>query len=373
MRARSGIWAGQPNADREYKVDFSGQIIPMGTYHFLGGRRVRIIYNGNTRTCGRCHRTSVDCPGGGIASKCREKNGPQVYIHDHMKEMSLELTRAQLSASQQDQEEEGVSHDQEDPHDGDESLPPNPPDHPAAAQSEGFPPVASKAVDQSQAVIQDLLPTAPVPGDQSQPAPLHTPTELAQLHLSCHIAPSPSTPVPPPAPSTTGTIPKIPGLVQTKSQKKKEKKRKKKAESEAAAPSSDDKLARQMSSWINSVSSSLDTQDNDDENRESDDNDNGDSEQEEKVSAEKDNFDRKVLEQSASKSFFEDNPYLIQETYKSVFANRLSLTPLSRPASPWRSTSSSSTPKRVRSPSPSPVTGIKSIKTDQGLPSQQQQ
>ena len=63
------------------------------------------------------------------------------------------------------------------------------------------------------------------------------------------------------------------------------------------------------------------------------------------VTTEKDSFDKKVLEQSSSKSFFEDNPFQIQDTDKSIFANRLSLTPhATRPAT--SATQSASTPKR---------------------------
>lgn len=99
VKAKSGIWVGQPNGDRKYKADFSGQIIPMGTYHFLGGRRVRVIYNGNTRTCGRCHQPPTNCPGDGIASKCREKSGPQVFIHEHMKKLDLLINQARDNAN----------------------------------------------------------------------------------------------------------------------------------------------------------------------------------------------------------------------------------------------------------------------------------
>ena len=50
---REGPWKGQYNGDRRYRADFSAQVLPMGTYHLLGGARVRVIYLGNTKTCGK--------------------------------------------------------------------------------------------------------------------------------------------------------------------------------------------------------------------------------------------------------------------------------------------------------------------------------
>ena len=79
------------------------------------------------------------------------------------------------------------------------------------------------------------------------------------------------------------------------------------------------------------------------------------------VDNEKDSFHNRVMRDS--KSFLEiDNPFDVHssENFKSVFAKRLSLTPrASRPAS-----SSASTPKRSRSPSPTGVGGIKSIRKE---------
>ena len=114
-----------------------------------------------------------------------------------------------------------------------------------------------------------------------------------------------------------------------------------------------------MLSWIQSSRQSQNKLGTEDDTEESDDPDTAN----DTVDAEKDSFDKKVLEESAHKSFFEDNPFSIQETYRSVFANRLSLTPQSsRPASAPSTSQSFSTPKRPRSPSPGLMHGIKSIK-----------
>ena len=70
---KKGPWEGQYNGERRYKVEFTSQIIPMGTYHLLNNAKIRVAYPGNTRTCGRCHQAPTSCPGGGIARACGEK------------------------------------------------------------------------------------------------------------------------------------------------------------------------------------------------------------------------------------------------------------------------------------------------------------
>jgi hypothetical protein len=171
-----------------------------------------------------------------------------------------------------------------------------------------------------------------------------------------------------PEPKQTGTKPKlssIPGLTLTKSQKKKERNRERKrkqrakTESEALDTSAEDKLAQSMLSWIKSSKQSVTKLGTEADTEESDDPDTAN----DTVEAEKESFDKKVLEESAHKSFFEDNPFNVHETYRSLFATRLSLTPQSsRPASTPGASQPFSTPKRPRSPSPDLMRGIKSIK-----------
>ena len=84
-----GPWKGQYNGEKRYKVAFTDQVIPMGPYHLLNGAKIRIVYPGNTRTCGRCHQPPTSCPGGGIARVCGEQGGKKVtLIKPH--EMALE-------------------------------------------------------------------------------------------------------------------------------------------------------------------------------------------------------------------------------------------------------------------------------------------
>ena len=59
----------------------------MGTYHFLDGERIRVYFRGNVKSCGRCHQTSQQCPGHGIAKDCQQAGGPRVDLIDHMKNL----------------------------------------------------------------------------------------------------------------------------------------------------------------------------------------------------------------------------------------------------------------------------------------------
>ena len=52
-------------------VDFSSGK-GMGTYHLMDGEAVTVNYSGQRRTCGRCHKDSRSCPGGGWARRCEE-------------------------------------------------------------------------------------------------------------------------------------------------------------------------------------------------------------------------------------------------------------------------------------------------------------
>ena len=379
VKAKSGIWAGQPNGDRKYKVDFSGQIIPMGTYHFLGGRRVRFIYNGNTRTCGRCHQSPTGCPGNGIASRCRERDGTQVFIHEHMRNLNslLDQTRSNLHPAQEVQVP-----------DEDQHRPAFPPLSPPAVivdethdQSEltAFNAVQSAAAISPSAgpiTVQPEAATPPGAGPigQSERAtptsasltvdqPLPSIPKLKDLARATVAGPVQPTPATNPAELTsTGTKPKIPGLQLSKSQRKREKAKERKrrqranaantTESEVLDSSTEDKMSQHMLNWINtskkqSIRRGIES--SDDENVD------------DTVDNEKDSFHDRVMRDS--KSFLDiDNPFDVHSTenFKSVFANRLSMTPrASRPAS-----SSASTPKRSRSPSPTGVGGIKSIRKE---------
>ena len=84
---REGPWRGQYNGERRYKVDFTSQTLPMGTYHLLNNAKIRVAYPGNTRTCGRCHQAPISCPGGGIARVCGEQGGEKKSLLHHMKQI----------------------------------------------------------------------------------------------------------------------------------------------------------------------------------------------------------------------------------------------------------------------------------------------
>ena len=91
LKAKNGMWKDQNNGDRRYTVDMSTQLMNMGTFHVIMGEKVRIIYPGNTKTCGNCHEAASSCPGNGIANKCRQNNGKTVRLDDHMRYLHDEL------------------------------------------------------------------------------------------------------------------------------------------------------------------------------------------------------------------------------------------------------------------------------------------
>merc|ERR1711954_329726 len=82
-----GPWKGQYNGHRRYKADFSEQVLPMGTYHLLGGAKVRVVYPGNTRTCARCHQGPLLCPGGGLTRDWAEQGGQRLPLYHHMSQL----------------------------------------------------------------------------------------------------------------------------------------------------------------------------------------------------------------------------------------------------------------------------------------------
>ena len=72
-------------------MDFSGQILPMGTYHILDGARCRIAYPGNLQTCARIHNFPKACPGSGMAKSCEDKGGKRRSLSDHMRRVWAKL------------------------------------------------------------------------------------------------------------------------------------------------------------------------------------------------------------------------------------------------------------------------------------------
>ena len=86
----SGPLNGMKNGDRKYLIDFS-EGRGMGNYHLIDGASSHVTYYGQRRTCGRCHNNANNCPGGAIAKKCEEYNGPKVKLSDHMLSLWSEI------------------------------------------------------------------------------------------------------------------------------------------------------------------------------------------------------------------------------------------------------------------------------------------
>ena len=69
-----GALKGFKNGDRSYKLEIKPSS-NLGSYHVIDGQKVTIRYPGQQQTCGRCHRTSQDCRGKGVARRCEAEGG----------------------------------------------------------------------------------------------------------------------------------------------------------------------------------------------------------------------------------------------------------------------------------------------------------
>ena len=81
----SGPFKGKLNGVRKYNVDFTELNTPMGTFHMLDGKKVKVYFRGNRSTCGWCQADITRCPGGAKAKTCKEKGTGQVHLGDHMR------------------------------------------------------------------------------------------------------------------------------------------------------------------------------------------------------------------------------------------------------------------------------------------------
>ena len=76
----SSILAGKLNGDRSYMVEV---MKPMGSFHIIEGQKVFIRYRGQLKSCARCHKIMLDCPGKGVAKDC---TGDRVLLSAHMEQ-----------------------------------------------------------------------------------------------------------------------------------------------------------------------------------------------------------------------------------------------------------------------------------------------
>ena len=81
-----GALKGFKNGDRSYKLEIKPSS-NLGSYHVIDGQKVTIRYPGQQQTCGRCHRTSQDCRGKGVARRCEAEGGPKVEFSTYILEL----------------------------------------------------------------------------------------------------------------------------------------------------------------------------------------------------------------------------------------------------------------------------------------------
>ena len=102
----------------------------MGTYHLIDGAKVRVVYPGNIRTCGRCHQSPSHCPGGGTARECAEQGGVRLPLIQHMRQL---WERVGLTVGEQlfddEDEDESVHSRRQSPLLGEKGIEPTPESH----------------------------------------------------------------------------------------------------------------------------------------------------------------------------------------------------------------------------------------------------
>ena len=74
----TSILAGKRNGNRSYSMEVRKNI---GSTHIIDGERVSIRYNGQRRTCNRCHQVTDRCPGKALAKDCTAQ---RVGLHEYM-------------------------------------------------------------------------------------------------------------------------------------------------------------------------------------------------------------------------------------------------------------------------------------------------
>ena len=61
--------------------------VPLPSYAIIDGRKIKIYYPGQKRTCARCQKTAESCPGNSNAKLCEENNGEKVKVEVAWKEI----------------------------------------------------------------------------------------------------------------------------------------------------------------------------------------------------------------------------------------------------------------------------------------------
>ena len=74
----SSLLAGKRNGNRIYSMEVKKNI---GNTHIIDGEKVSIKYNGQIKTCNKCHQEASMCPGKGLAKDC---SAEKILLSEHM-------------------------------------------------------------------------------------------------------------------------------------------------------------------------------------------------------------------------------------------------------------------------------------------------
>ena len=93
-----GPLKGLKNGDRSYRIEIKPGT-NLGSYHVLDGQRVTLRYPGQSQTCARCPKTSMDCKGRGIARKCEAEGGQKQDFVEYITNLWVTIGYSPISGA----------------------------------------------------------------------------------------------------------------------------------------------------------------------------------------------------------------------------------------------------------------------------------
>ena len=93
-----GPLKGLKNGDRSYRIEIKPGT-NLGSYHVLDGQRVTLRYPGQSQTCARCLKTSIDCKGRGIARKCEAEGGQKQDFAEYITNLWVTIGYSPISGA----------------------------------------------------------------------------------------------------------------------------------------------------------------------------------------------------------------------------------------------------------------------------------
>ena len=100
----TSLLAGKRNGNRIYSMEVRKNI---GSVHIIDGERVSIRYNGQRRTCNKCHQVADNCPGKAMAKNCTSQKVPlSEYMLSYWNSINYLPDSTELNDEVDDREQE---------------------------------------------------------------------------------------------------------------------------------------------------------------------------------------------------------------------------------------------------------------------------